>query len=115
MLLPPTCWDRTEILPAADLADRAVQAGLDARIVPGFPRYAHGLLVILSPDHRWALPLHPDNSVRRYEVFEPSDCQWQRWLLEWQDMAARWRTLDLYPAPDRVAVFAARAVGGGGS
>ena len=110
-----TWWSGCEILHAADLAERAQADGAVARVVPGFPRYAQGLLIILFEGRRWAFPLHADGSVHRFDEFEPSDCQWQRWLLEWQDMAARWRTLDLYPAPDRVAVFAARAVGGGGS
>ncbi len=86
-----TWWSGCEILHAADLAERAQADGAVARVVPGFPRYAQGLLIILFEGRRWAFPLHADGSVHRFDEFEPSDCQWQRWLLEWQDMAARWQ------------------------
>jgi hypothetical protein len=86
-----TWWSGCEILLAVDLAEQAQAHGAVARVVPGFPRYAQGLLVILFEGRRWAVPLHADGSVRFYEVFEPSDCQWQRWLIEWQDVAARWQ------------------------
>ena len=84
------CWP-AEVLNADVLVATAGQHHYAAQHIPGFRGYPYGLIVIWSPDHRWAVPVRADGSVRRFAEFEPSDCQWQRWLIEWQAVADQWR------------------------
>ena len=83
-------WWTAEVLPITTVIENAGQHPYSAQHVPGFSRYPYGLVVIWSSDHRWAVPVTRDGSVRRWDEFEPSDCQWQRWLIEWQDVADQW-------------------------
>lgn len=87
-------WWPAESLSAADLVESARRHPYSAQRIPGFSRYPYGLVIIWTvdhPDHRWVVPIRADGSVHRFDEFEPSDCQWERWLIEWQAVADQWR------------------------
>ena len=84
-------WWPAEVLTAADLVRSARQHPYSAQRIPGFRGYPYGLVIIWSSNHRWVVPIRPDGTVRRWDEFEPSCCQWERWLIEWQDVADQWR------------------------
>ena len=87
----PVCqpWWTAEVLSAVNLIESAAHH-YSAQRIPGFPRYPYGLVVIWASDRRWVVPVRADGSVRRFDEFEPSECQWERWLVEWQALADQW-------------------------
>jgi hypothetical protein len=84
-------WWTAEVLPITTVIENARQHSYSAQHVPGFPRYPYGLIVIWSSNRCWAVPVRANGSVCRFDEFEPSDCQWERWQREWQDVADQWR------------------------
>jgi hypothetical protein len=83
-------WWTAETLNPADLVSNARRHHYAAQCIPGFRGYPYGLVIIWSSDHRWVVPVRANGSVCRFDEFEPSCCQWERWQREWQDVAGQW-------------------------